>query len=144
MNRLFLFLTAIASLAVLQPPCQADDDVPGPSRPGAETIRELPVRQVPGVTEGAECYFSPDSKSLIFNGRRNCENNFHVFIINIDGSHLKLINDRGADACSYFRPDGKLLAFSSSRDARPGTRSLSLYLMDISSLRAGTKSPGGS
>jgi len=116
MNRSSLFLTAIVSLAGLHPLCQAGGDDASPSRTGVETTRELPVRQVPGVTEGAECYFSPDSKSLIFNGKLNVDNCFHVYTINIDGSHLKQINGRGADACSYFRPDGKGLIWTSTRD----------------------------
>ena len=31
--------------------------------------QELPVKMIPNSPEGAEAYFSPDDKSLIFNGK---------------------------------------------------------------------------
>ena len=116
MKRLIVLVAAIVSLAGILPVCQAGDDAKIGSPSGVETIRELPVRQLPGVTEGAEGYFSPDSKSLIFNGKQSGDDGFHVYTINIDGSQLKRINDRGADACSYFRPDGNGLIWTSTRD----------------------------
>ncbi len=71
---------------------------------------------MPGLGEGAECYFSPDGKSLVFNGKMSDDKGLQVYSVNIDGTHLKRINDRGADACSFYRPDGKALIWTSTRD----------------------------
>ncbi len=71
--------------------------------------------------------------------------NFELFLLNLrTGEERRLTNHPAFDGFPSISPDGKLLAFSSSRDARPGARSLALYLMDISSLRLGRNSPGGS
>jgi Tol biopolymer transport system component len=39
-------------------------------------------------------------------------------------------------------PDGRSLLFSSNRDAKPGERAFTLYLMDISSLNLGKRGDG--
>jgi TolB protein len=87
-----------------------------PESAAADPARELKVWKVPGAPEGAECYFSPDSKSLIYNARVEGDKNFRVHTVNIDGSNLRRINDKGADACSFFRPDGQGLIWTSTRD----------------------------
>jgi Tol biopolymer transport system component len=82
-----------------------------------ESAKELPVKMVPGFYSGAESYFSPDGKKLIFNAKVNKDDKeFHVYTVNIDGTDKRLINDKGEDACSYFFPDGKRLVFTSTRD----------------------------
>ena len=43
------------------------------------------------------------------------------------------------DGFPVISPDGKTLAFSSNRDEPEGVRTLSPYLMDISSLQLGSK-----
>jgi TolB protein len=82
-----------------------------PGRP-----EELKVWKVPNVSEGAECYFSPDGKTLIFNGKMGDDKNHQVYTVNIDGTNLRRINDKGSDACSYFHPNGKGLIWTSTRD----------------------------
>lgn len=91
-------------------------DARAEDKPAGREVPDLKVWRVPNVAEGAECYFSPDGKSLIFNGRQKDEKVFHVYTVRIDGSDLKKINDRGFDACSFFRPDGKALVWTSTRD----------------------------
>ena len=44
------------------------------------------------------------------------DDNFHVYTLNIDGTDIRRINDRGEDACSYFFPDGKRIIWTSTRD----------------------------
>lgn len=78
--------------------------------------KELPVKMIPNSPEGAEAYFSPDDKSMIFNGKTGDDKHHMVYTINIDGTNLKQINDKGADACSYYHPDGKSLIWTSTRD----------------------------
>jgi len=86
------------------------------STPVASTVEEFKIWKVPNVLEGAECYFSPNGKTLIFNGKMETDKTHMVYTVNIDGSDLKRINDKGADACSYFYPDGKSLLWTSTRD----------------------------
>lgn len=78
--------------------------------------KELPVIQIPDSPEGAEAYFSPDDKSMIFNGKTGNDEHHMVYTINIDGTGLTKINDKGADACSFYHPDGKSLIWTSTRD----------------------------
>ncbi|MEN8247302.1 MAG: hypothetical protein ABFS32_00090 [Bacteroidota bacterium] len=74
------------------------------------------LTNVPNVTNGAEAYFSPDGKSLIFNGKLGEDTTHQVYTINIDGTDLKQINGIGDDACSHYTPDGKSLLWTSTRD----------------------------
>ena len=80
------------------------------------TITELPITQVPNVNNGAEAYFSPDSKSLIFNGKIGEDTTHQVYTINIDGTGLMNINPVGDDACSHYTPDGEHLIWTSTKD----------------------------
>ena len=73
---------------------------------GPESTSEMKVWKVPNVEEGAEAYFSPDGKSLIFNGKQGDDKTHFVYTVNIDGTSLKKINDKGEDACSYYHPEG--------------------------------------
>ena len=82
----------------------------------AEAPKELPVRIIPNLGEGAEFYFSPDSKSLIGNAKREGDNTHHVYTTTLDGTKIVKINDQGEDACSFYFPDGKHLLWTSTRD----------------------------
>ncbi|NOQ91413.1 MAG: hypothetical protein GQ552_01695 [Flavobacteriaceae bacterium] len=77
---------------------------------------ELPITNIPTVTNGAEAYFSPDGKAVIFNGKMGQDSTHYVYTINIDGTDLKKINGIGDDACSHFTPDGKNLIWTSTKD----------------------------
>ena len=90
-----------------------------PDRPAlAQAIegRELPVHRIPNIGMAAEFYFSPDGKSIIGTAKRAGDENFHVYTLNIDGTDIRRINDRGEDACSFFFPDGKRIIWTSTRD----------------------------
>ena len=76
----------------------------------------LKIWKIPNITSGAECYFSPDSKTLIYNGKEADDSEFRVYTINIDGTNRKKIESKGADACSYFNPNGKGLIWTSTKD----------------------------
>jgi Tol biopolymer transport system component len=78
--------------------------------------RELPVVKIPVAGEAAEGYFSPDSTSMICNAKFEGDKQFQVYTFKIDGSQVRRINDRGADACSFYYPDGKQLIWTSTRD----------------------------
>jgi Tol biopolymer transport system component len=77
---------------------------------------ELPIWKIPNCPEGAEAYFSPDDKAMIFNGKSVSDSTHMVYTINIDGTNLKRINDKGADACSFYYPKGGSIIWTSTRD----------------------------
>jgi len=81
-----------------------------------EAKSELPIKNIPSVTNGAEAYFSPDGKAVIFNGKMGKDTTHQVYTVNIDGSNLKKINAVGDDACSHFTPDGEHLIWTSTKD----------------------------
>jgi TolB protein len=77
---------------------------------------------------------APDGKHFAF-VKLLPPGNFELFLMNMETrQQTRLTYHNGFDGFPSFSPDGKLLSFSSSRDAAPGERTLSLYLMDISSL----------
>jgi Tol biopolymer transport system component len=78
--------------------------------------RELPVHRIPNIGSAVEFYFSPDGRSLIGNAKREGDDDYHVYTLNLDGSSIRRINDRGSDACSFYFPDGKRLIWTSTRD----------------------------
>ena len=83
-----------------------------------ETNQKFPVLMVPNITEGAESYFSPDGKSLIFNGKMGDDENYYVYTVNIDGTDLKKINNKGYDACSFFHPLENKIIWTSTKDCQ--------------------------
>ena len=65
--------------------------------------------------QNAEAYFSFDGKKLIFQGIRDEYKCDQIYMMNTDGSDLKLIsNGKGRTTCSYFFPDGKHILYSST------------------------------
>lgn len=79
-------------------------------------------------------YPAPNGKHFAF-VRFLPPRNFEIFLMNMETKEQKRLTYNDAfDGFPAISSDGKTLAFSSSRDAAPGDRTLSLYLMDISSL----------
>mgnify|MGYP001122711675 CR=1 FL=1 len=81
-----------------------------------EQVSELSIKKTPTVTNGTEAYFSPDGKSVIFNGKMGKDTTHQVYTVNIDGTDLKKINAVGEDSCSHYIPDGKHLIWTSTKD----------------------------
>ncbi len=87
--------------------------------------KELPVRKVPGLPETAEPYYAPDNyhftaqtqdpDALRAKNERSAGGAL-TYIFTDDGKEKRRINDHGQDACAYFSPDGKWIAFTSTRD----------------------------
>jgi Tol biopolymer transport system component len=84
--------------------------------PAAPDARELPVHRIPNLGPGAEFYFAPDGSHVIGNAKREGDSSFHVYTLNIDGTEIRRINDKGDDACSFFFPDGKRIIWTSTKD----------------------------
>ncbi len=108
-----LLLVALVSGVLPEKAPQAGSVSPGSATEGPDGFR---IWKVPNVSEGAECYFSPDGRALVYNGKENGDPTHQVYTIRLDGADRRRINDKGADACSYWRPDGKSLIWTSTRD----------------------------
>jgi len=78
--------------------------------------KEFKTWRIPNVNEAAEAYFSPDGKSMICNAKYEGDSEHMVYTMNIDGTDIRRINDKGEDACSYYYPDGKHIIWTSTRD----------------------------
>jgi TolB protein len=78
--------------------------------------REFPVHRIASIGPAVEFYFSPDGGRLIGTAKREGDDAYHVYTLNIDGTEIRRINDRGDDACSFFFPDGKRIIWTSTRD----------------------------
>ena len=116
-----LITLIISSLSVAQPsghPHDAKTSTSQVPQGGGQTSAslELPVHKIPNIGSGAEFYFSPDSKSLIGNAKREGDESHHVYTLKIDGTDIRRINSIGQDACSFFFPDGSRIAWTSTRD----------------------------
>jgi Tol biopolymer transport system component len=112
-------LSAISALAVLG--CgvvlaQATAPAAPAPPPAAAEGHELPVHRIPNLGPGAEFYFSPDGTHIIGNAKREGDTSYHVYTLNIDGTDIRRINDKGDDACSFYFPDGKRIVWTSSKD----------------------------
>ncbi len=76
----------------------------------------------------------PDGKHFVF-VKVLPPHNFEVYMMNLETSEqTRLTYNTAFDGFPVMSPDGKSVMYSSSRDAKPGERALSLFIMDISSL----------
>ena len=82
----------------------------------AEEGKELPTKAILFEGSGAEAYFSPNGKRLIFQGKLPTDAGYHVYTIRTDGKDARRLNDQGVDACSYYFPDGKHVVWTSTKD----------------------------
>lgn len=77
---------------------------------------------------------APDGKHFAYT-KFEPPRNFDVYMMNLETKEQRRMTYfEGFDGFPAFSPDGRLLAFSSGRDAPPGQRTLQVYVMDISSL----------
>lgn len=80
------------------------------------------------VTEVAEPAWSPDGEKIAFTVGGGGTIGFdrpvsNIYVINTDGSGLtQLTRDSGMNGSANWSPDGKLIAFSSSRDSFPQSK----------------------
>ena len=112
MTRQILRIVAVAGLLLVVGPA---DHAVGQAPPTEGS--ELAVRMIPGLYAAAEAYFSPDGQKMILNARgTEAEAEYHVYTISLDGKEIVRINGDGADACSYFFPDGQRVVYTSTKD----------------------------
>ncbi len=73
-----------------------------------------------GFEKAGESYFSPDSKTLIFQAVPQGGKTYQIYSIEIEKGEPRLISTgHGACTCAFFRPDGKKIIFASSHET-PG------------------------
>ena len=76
---------------------------------------------------------SPNGKYFVF-VKVLPPHNYEVFLMSLEtGEQTRLTYNDAFDGFPVLSPDGNLLTFSSNRDAAPGEKKLTLYLMDVSS-----------
>jgi len=85
---------------------------------------------------------APDGRHFVF-AKMLPPYNFEIYMMNIEtGKQTRLTYSDAFDGFPSISPDGKLMSFSSSRSAEKGSRKLTIFLMDISSLRVGSQQAG--
>jgi TolB protein len=108
----FLGQQRAAGLAAGGPVIQGTPDDPH------RDAREIHLRNVKQLTFGgtnAEAYFSPDGRRLIFQSTRDEYKCDQMFVMNIDGSDVRLVSTgKGKTTCGYFFPDGRHILYSST------------------------------
>lgn len=84
-------------------------------------------------------YPAPDGRHYVF-VKVLPERNYELFLGDLlSDRQVRLTFHAAFDGFPSISPDGKWLLFTSSRHATPGSRSLTQYLMDISSLAIGPR-----
>ena len=73
------------------------------------------IRQLTFGGQNAEAYFSFDGTKLIFQSKRDNFECDQIFMMNLDGSNVKLLSTgKGRTTCSFFYPDGKHILYAST------------------------------
>lgn len=78
------------------------------------------IKQLTFGGENAEAYFSADGRKLIFQSTRPPYQCDQIFIMNVDGSDVRLVSTgKGRTTCGYIFPKGDRILFSSSHHINP-------------------------
>jgi Tol biopolymer transport system component len=73
------------------------------------------VKQLTNDGDNGEAYFSRDGKKLIFQSSRGGYACDKIWTMNADGSDKRMVSpDHGANTCSFFLPDGRIIYSSTS------------------------------
>jgi len=87
---------------------------PGPVHDPRE-IRLFNVTQLTFGGQNAEAYFSADGSKLIFQATRDSYACDQIFLMNADGSDVRLLSTGdGRTTCSFLSPDGKSFLYAST------------------------------
>ena len=84
----------------------------------AQTGHLANIRQLTFGGQNAEAYWSPDGGRLIFQSTRPPYDCDQMFIMNADGSDVRLVSTgKGRTTCGYFLRDGKHIVYASTHEA---------------------------
>lgn len=92
------------------------------SRPAHDESRWLRnVRQLTstemGLARSGEAYFSPDGRRISFQAYPTGQEDYQIYVMNLDGTGLKMVSTgTGATTCSFFHPSGEKLIFASNHE----------------------------
>jgi len=77
-----------------------------------------------GLARAGEAYFSPDMQRISFQAYPAGQDNYQIYVMNLDGTGLKMVSTgSGATTCSHFHPSGQKLIFAANHhDPRPATQ----------------------
>ena len=76
------------------------------------------LKQLTHGGQNAEAYWSPDGKRLIFQATQDTTQCDQQYIINADGSGMKLVSTgKGVTTCGYFLPDNKHIIYASTHES---------------------------
>ena len=80
---------------------------------------------------------APDGRHFVF-VKVLPPRNYEIYLGDLQSAEqVRLTYSEAFDGFPAISPDGRWLLFASSRDAKPDERFLTLYMMDISSLKVG-------
>lgn len=68
-----------------------------------------------GFEKAGEAYFSPDSRSIVFQAVPKHQDHYQIYHLNLgEYAPIMISTGKGACTCAFFRPDGKKVIFASS------------------------------
>ncbi len=68
-----------------------------------------------GLFNAGEAYFSPDAKTIIFQGTPIGQSEYQIYTLDLQTRKLSMVSTgKGACTCAFFNPNGKKIIFASS------------------------------
>ena len=119
MNERYLSRLLIASMALVLSGLVGAEPEQTTFLTTLHTPNEVRLKDVKKLTtrQAAEAYFSFDDQKIIFQSRRAPHDCDQQYIMNADGSDMKLLSSGlGQTTCGHFFPDGSRVIYSSTHE----------------------------
>ncbi len=74
-----------------------------------------------GLDKAGEAYFSADGQRICFQAYPHGQDEYQIYVMNVDGTGLKMVSTgKAATTCAFFHPDGEKMIFAANHhDPRP-------------------------